>query len=558
MAPPSPAHRISAPTLGRLFKAFRESTGKSREHVMKRFRDVTARHKSNRAYQDAVRLMGSTASTQKSHFSAIEDGGLTDLVQLGAAYAIADAYDVPFLMVDPLLSKPIDSEWLVQSWKRGIEVVKVRMPGDHDGNGCVYQVPNERLLSSGETAFLTLTLQPPAGHSNTHSHPGDELMVVMKGRIQVKLNDYGPPIQLKEGEFVHFYAEQPHSAHAVGGPATVFVIRFYQLDDGGMRGKIATNLEKLDSGINAVARHCKDLKTWQEELDLLGLQEVLGGATNLDSGSRTSLVNLWKKMRVVLGQLFSDADETEEMREELLSWLRQHTVSPGGTHASMEQVCDRFGLARFVIQVRAMLGGTFTPLGLINSERVRLSRIIRGQPAGISTKAALIELARDLQLAPILFAGFLVPAIPNLVVGRIEDRLKIGSAAFGNKPGVEYEIPSRNLAGSDIAVTFLTLDQEAVCQKNRHPGFELLLPIKGACQVWFEDREHPLICNEGHFAHYRSTTTHWVEQVGAKPAKLFVIRFHQEPGPSAYKFLKNKKTARRLFEQSTGRVGVSS
>src|SRR5207253_2671670 len=78
-------------------------------------------------------------------------------------------------------------------------------------------------------AFVHLVLDPQ-GSSDAHRHGGDELLFVLHGGpVEVRLQDGGEKFRLERGDYLHFYAEQSHSAHNISttDKAEVLVIRFY-------------------------------------------------------------------------------------------------------------------------------------------------------------------------------------------------------------------------------------------------------------------------------------------------------------------------------------------
>lgn len=72
--------------------------------------------------------------------------------------------------------------------------------------------------------FLVEILEESANHDNESSHEGEEFLVVVSGRIEVR---YGGQLHsLGPGDSIYYNSIVPHRVVAVGGPASVYAV-FY-------------------------------------------------------------------------------------------------------------------------------------------------------------------------------------------------------------------------------------------------------------------------------------------------------------------------------------------
>lgn len=125
--------------------------------------------------------------------------------------------------------------------------------------------------------------------------------------------------------------------------------------------------------------------------------------------------------------------------------------------------------------------------------------------------AVLDDLAKLLDVPRILLDGFCAPAAQRMIVvrGAMTDftgpsKLTAGSSPpasemlpadwirpRGNPNGptahdIQYFLPVRTLANSDISVTLIDLDARGHSSWNRHPGFEAVIPLRGVISIEFQ------------------------------------------------------------------------
>jgi quercetin dioxygenase-like cupin family protein len=224
------AVRVNRAELGRLLRVFRARRDDSVAETETRLRDLLNQKPASEHSRSRLTGLG-IAALEGPHGSrtAQLDLLVSDLEVLAAAYAI------PRLMLDPLLAEQTDASCLAV---REPTLLTVAIPrgATYQGARTRYRVPAAKLAHTEETAFVHLHVEP-GGYSDSHAHPGDEMLVVLAGQIEAQLEDSGLCAPLSAGDYVHFYAEQKHSVHNRGEqPADVFVVRYYQLESHGARG----------------------------------------------------------------------------------------------------------------------------------------------------------------------------------------------------------------------------------------------------------------------------------------------------------------------------------
>lgn len=101
----------------------------------------------------------------------------------------------------------------------------------------------------------------------------------------------------------------------------------------------------------------------------------------------------------------------------------------------------------------------------------------------------------------------------------------------GLEEGVTYWRAEEALEGSDVQIALIDLEAKSQTPVNTHPGSELLIPVRGSCQVHFaasgDSPASSAPASTGHCLHYRSDAPHWVEG-GDEGGRLLTIRFFSE------------------------------
>lgn len=395
---------------------------------------------------------------------------------------LTDVFQIHRLLVDPLRSQEAapDVTWL----RLGMDddFFRVGEQGEKTyGHQTKYCIPGSR-LSLTDAAFVRLDLAKRGGHSDYHDHVGDEFVIVLQGAVEIQFENNGMRTALKKGDFMHFYAEQRHCAVSLAAKSRLFIIRFYQMDEHFIRQRMRREVE---------IRH-----------------ESHGHAAVLS--------------RLTLG------------------WVYQAIESE--TVEVPDRVYDKVGLARFLSALReaGFLGPSRELLDVLPSHGVKPEDLIKKRDwlsaLEESRDQALIDQLPDIAkvygVETFLLYNFLFPGVPNAVVirdGKDSDWRPV-LAKQGEDGDRMHYVPRRNLAFSDIAVTKLILQPHSVGKWNRHPGCELLLPLRGKATLHFgsEDSHEPVCTvaeNDLSIVHYFSSLKHCIANESAEPCEVLVIRF---------------------------------
>jgi uncharacterized RmlC-like cupin family protein len=174
-----------------------------------------------------------------------------------------------------------------------------------------------------------------------------------------------------------------------------------------------------------------------------------------------------------------------------------------------------------------------TPFGI---SRARFDRIHHGlSPV---SQDELLVLAKIYEVEPLLLFDFVCPALRSAVAVRSRPDRDVKALSdtdmrrlpeeFLQSPNAVYTIPCRRLAETDVALAFLFLRPGAQSPVNRHPGHEVILPLKGEVRVRFPGGVDARVsAAQGEFAHFGSFRDHWVENASTEDAEVFVVRVHE-------------------------------
>lgn len=417
------------------------------------------------------------------------------------------------LMLDPLLSKPDAKDNLVlrlpfagaasdasgaeleTSFKQIIERPDEVHEGVY-GEGARYAIPEHRLKSS-EASLIYVVLEPNGGHSTAHQHSGDELMYVIQGCVQVHLGDCGMEVELDAGSYLHFYSEQRHSAHNYAAQeAHLLVIRLYQTGSNGS--------DRYRQSLGSVLR--KALAKYPPAAQLFG-------------------PSVWEWMLEA---------SAPRMLPEFLTNVPSEVLN---SHGLVRLLSMRTNLDR--ARKEKILKTLNRKDGRYNNVPALLWAIATNQRHVEATE--IPKIADVFSVFELLAYGFLFPSIPGHVVVKrhqkpshwaalreIVERFKI------RKPipveSVNYRLPRRTLACSDVSVARLRLYKGVTGPDNHHPGSELLIPLEGKVAVRIYEgkrvaRQLTLTARQ-HIAHHTSQKPH--ELLALEDAQVLVIRFYGE------------------------------
>lgn len=455
---PEPECRISLRELARLLHAFRIRQEETQQQVETR--------------------LDPTLKQRYGGVPGLEEGGSgLDRLSHRDLERIAEAYRIPKLMLDPLLSERSEEICLVERFDQSI-AVGGSAGAEQYGRGTHYRVPARKLKHTEEVAIVHLEIAP-GGHSDTHAHVGDELILVLDGTVEVRLANSGLWTHLNKGDYIHFYAEQQHSAwNTSTKPVQLFIIRFYQLESSGTRFELLQALSAGNPSANLITRVVTEVKAALMPFDMR-----------------------------------ANRNEAAE-------------------------VLDRFGLGRLLLLIcPEEFRGSGNGLSLkalakraadhqLRYKQSWFDRLHHGQAAVRAEE--LPTLAKVIyEVEPLLSYDFVFPALRNAVVVRQPDDLRLLPENFVPSQDVRYRVPCRRLADSDLAIAMLELAPGAGTPVNRHPGHELLLPLEGVIEVRIGGMGARLDAAEHLYAHYHSRLDHCVVNVGDQWAKQLVLRFYE-------------------------------
>lgn len=397
---------------------------------------------------------------------------------------------------------------------------------------------------------------PP--HTNPHVHPGDEYILVRRGSIHLRLDNSGTFTVLDEGDYVHFNAEVPHSLwnlHRVVCEA--IVVRFFQLERHGTRAKqsavldeIRERLDKLgdlyDEGASgpsteSLAKIARDKDA--EGRELLALWDQIHAwvrdrtrpprdRLRSRESSRKLLdhVGLSAFMTAFFAQEFPEDQNPNAMRpaeNSLRQWYRQHT----------RQEHDWGARVAFRKLLRAYLKDIF------GEQADQFEQYLTGvsHPGNTDSDDVtnLSLLAKKLRIPRILLDGYLAPPVMRTVVvrGATRSEKQYGfdyipdpDPDANNARNAKYWIPARTLVNSDMSITLLAhagSSTQSETDWNRHPGFEVLIPLRGSVQVEFRNRSLAAgegKCEKDQMLVYRSSWSHRVRL--SEGTQVLVMRFN--------------------------------
>jgi quercetin dioxygenase-like cupin family protein len=432
---------------------------------------------------------------------------------------LADAYGVPPLLLDPLFSETLrNAISLVESIQR---FEPVNEKSRYYGYGTEYSIPQTKLDTGTDVSFGHLKIAGES-HSDFHDHPGTELLLLLDGtEIELRLETSGVRIPIRKGEFVFFRSEMPHSAwNVTTDPASVFVIRFYQLRSESTREKV---LQITNAAID-------NLKEYQQDVNKLKKKITKPKGKSPESSKQTPLERLstLEKMITNLPQAHKFGDRllyidlpnivkslTKRVSSKILDELE---------HSPPTDVEDLFGLALLLDKLKgprnlraiASLGG-FGAAELSHIHNAQRQLVVED----------LQILAGQYQIEPMILYSFLFPTEPDIVTGRIDAMAAIPDSLVGG--GVRYRCPRCNLALSDIHILVVELDPGQTTKRNWHPGFELAIPLDESTITIEIESEQPkqIAARDRQYAHYSSERPHLLRNVGSTVATAFVVRFFE-------------------------------
>ena len=432
---------------------------------------------------NAVRQRGSDARG-KPGGSPLDSGRLGRLERGGKGrvefsktdwHLLAEAYGLPRLMLDPLRVPSTDVKCFTP---RCDSLVALGVEGgDEYGESVRYLAPPEKLEGTTEAAFVLLQIEP-GGRSQIHAHPGDELLLVLEGTIEARLDTSGLAVRLSAGDYLHFYAEQRHGVtNPLSRRAQVLVIRFYQIERSGTRDEHIRQIRQTRHDRNVTRRVFREMVAMLTPTDL---REV-----ELSTGEVRDRSGLGRLLQLLTTERFRGA----------------------GQQLSVRQLSDRMRR-----QKRPRTAS-------------KIDRMHHGQAA---VSADELELIADVYgTEPLLLYEFLYPAFrPTIAVQKRGDWRAVPPSLLGSS-ACSYQVPCRRLADSDLGVAHLILPPGTTTPVNRHPGHELIVPLRGRARVCLANESWDIAEGEHLFAHYSSEIAHQVINEEREPVEMLVARFYE-------------------------------
>jgi quercetin dioxygenase-like cupin family protein len=384
--------------------------------------------------------------------------------------AIGDLFGISSLLLDPLLSEPVTGKSLTLDFEKDFSTIPRKKPR---GKDAIYFTAHRRLQGT-DAAFVRLQLFRN-GESDNHEHPGDEMIWIESGEVELQFELSGVNITLRDHDLVHFYAEHRHKVIA-RKPAKCFIIRFYQIGAENTRQFLWRALEGFLSGADDAkyAALRNEAKAWIHEIlptyrkegreinDLLGLERFLVQWADFDTESGV---------------------KQDRVDEKTRSKLEAALLGSAG-HISLKDVAQEYGVEEFLLhsyRARAVPG-----LIVLRSRHDDFKRLPRQQTAGLFRSA--------------------------------EHR-------------VEYYLPCRNLSCADMSLAKVILEPGGTTGPNRHPGHEAILMITGEATLFSDGDDSPaeiISSSGGQLCHFNSAKMHRIVNMGSGQAEFLVIRFHRD------------------------------
>jgi quercetin dioxygenase-like cupin family protein len=440
-----------------------------------------------------ARLKQNATSLRIGSLQALEQGRVGGEYTLAELKPLLAAYDMSELMIDHLLVKD-DAEYIVQ---QSIADFTPHPATSAFESRAAYSIPRQLLRSGRGVAgpfphafFVRVELPNPGDTSERHHHPGDELTICRKGTVRMTWDALGVHTDLNPGDYVHFYADQRHTATNIGdGAAEVFVIRNYMIAEGGPRRQLLQHAERFD---HALLHARKDKHT------IRGLY-----------------------------------------KEGVGRWITQTVRALSGVVDESGTIRDSIGLAR-QLERMGWYGRKLHRAATHDTKQLPLARyeeIMAGFFKQPGTKADLDHLSSLCKVPPPLLYTFMFPRTPGMCVVRFDrDFLDLPGTNASARVPVHYLYPKHNLADSGLTICRLDLDPYFSSQDNKHSGTELSLLIKGdgiradidVPKLKSEGRGLKWISKvavQGEYVHYVSSYEHKVTNCGRQRASVLVVRF---------------------------------
>jgi quercetin dioxygenase-like cupin family protein len=471
--------------LAQVLQAIRRSRRESPETVAANLSSIVKRkaNEQKNEWSASAELLGSRGIES---LESSTDGFTT--IHFADLKLLADAYGIHRLLLDSLISEGTDDICEVQAFDEFINVGD--MVTVEYGEHAKYRVPARRLTDAPHIAIVDLSIDP-GGRSDVHWHPGDELIFVRQGSVDITVGEYEMRARLNAGDYIHFYAEQEHCAVNAGAEqAELFIVRI-------LPAKCRVDFHDW-------------LRTFSSRI------KGHGKSNSQSSGYALAVRDL---ADYIVPHRFNDQELWHDWED--------------------MPVSDRLGLGRFLIRWCGYWkesGISLDELAVLGARkgfnRSRLHRVHYGLAPvkGID----LLTIAEIYRIEPVLLFEFLIPTSglvvvvrqsPNLVTSQREflDLHEI-AAPFVPNDMVSYRVPFRRLAETETSIALLRLAPGGQTPDNRHPGHEIILPLEGKMEIRFGTTHTALDSSSKVCAQFHSGRRHRLVNVGDATAQALVIR----------------------------------
>jgi quercetin dioxygenase-like cupin family protein len=452
------------PEVGTFLRQWRELNGEKLPRILERFETF-------RSEEGAKQLVAALPSKKKEvteQLRALESADAEIQLTGAALIVLAKAYNMSPLMIWPLSATPIQEYVALKFGPSDFQTV---------GHELSYSFPRTRLKGS-DISVVHLTLLS-GQTSESHRHQGDELLIVLRGRIRARFHDSGvETAELTAGELIHFHAEAVHTVTntSKSEPAEVFVLRIGQCS-GGVRRRVYDDFEDLvrmlegNVTVQTVRTHwAKTLRLWLE-----------GELQETRSDSR---LPAYSHLQNAAG---------------LAAMLRFHPKAE-----------------RFRKEIGLFETGRFPKT---DGSRTKLNPL-----------AWTLGLAKKTSLPDVVLLGYMFPRVSTCAVISRDNVCEIPpESSFANLEGVKYWLPMRSLAGTELSICYVDLakGKKTGGDGHEHPGSEIILALDGRVEVTRKGGQKAVVEAGKSFVHFDSSSEHTVTNIGKRSAKILVIRSHR-------------------------------
>jgi quercetin dioxygenase-like cupin family protein len=466
----TPGHLVSQNVLASMLASFREDRNEPRKKLAAR----AAMFLQSPSRADRYTPGSLVDRFRHRGILGIEDDSHAQIpVTYGDFCFLHDVYEIDWPLLLSALSSP--SESVVAEWNDFIQVVN----DPSEDRGISYHVPSDSLRDSHGVSVARLVIQPNQGKSLVHQHPGEEIMLVLKGSIFLRFLATGLSVHLAAGSLLHFHSDRLHFATALGDEeAHVVVIR------------LPRSKRREEHVVTTRRKHLTD-----DELIQLGRRSWQRNASQPIETAIQGAATFWSSQR---------------------------------------QCIDRKGFALLLDQIRSseFRGDE----GYLSIEKLAASR--HSSTLGFNTTkyhrlhhgSTKIILAEAISLAPVyniqsLFVlDFFLPHYGPAIAIDQKDWIPVPSkVAMGN--GSSYELPFRRLLDSDTSISRLTLLPNSATEMNRHPGQEFLIPLEGEVTIRISNSLRGSL-RDG-IAHFCASDKHQVSNDSSNVTRALVIRLYR-------------------------------